>query len=60
MAHGNPSSPAGPGKEPERLGDQCSVFNQLPRTRQWDADGAHLLRPAAFHAWAAPAWAVTQ
>ena len=54
MAHGNPSSPAGPVEERDRLGDQSSVFNQLQRTRQWEADGTHLLRPAAFHAWAAP------
>ena len=31
-----------------------SVFSQLQRTRQWEADGTHLLRAAAFQAWAAP------
>jgi hypothetical protein len=54
MAHGNPSPPAGPVEELDRLGNQSSVVNQLQRTRQWEADGTHLLRAAAFHAWAAP------
>ena len=71
MAHGNPSPPAAPMEERDRLGGEIgdvineergkerSVFNQLHRTRQWEADGTHLLRPAAFHAWAARGWAVT-
>lgn len=56
MAHGNPSFPAGPMQERDRLGDQSNVLNQLLRTRQWEADGSHLLRPAAHHAWAVGGW----
>jgi hypothetical protein len=36
------------------------MFSQLQRTRQWQADGAHLLRRADFHAWAAAGWATPQ
>lgn len=60
MAHGNPSFPAGPMQERDRLGDQSNVLNQLLRTRQWEADGSHLLRPAAHHAWAAGGWVEPQ
>ncbi|MCT0214992.1 hypothetical protein KQ298_01430 [Synechococcus sp. CS-1330] len=60
MAHSNPSPPAGPVEEGDRLGNQSSMFNQLQRTRQWEADGTHLLRAAAFHAWAATGGAAPQ
>ena len=60
MAHGNPSPLAGPGEERDCLGNQSSVFNQLQRKRQWEADGTNLLRAAAFHAWATTGGAAPQ
>lgn len=38
---------------PWRGGRGRDVLTQLQLTRQWEADGSHLLRPASFHAWAA-------
>jgi hypothetical protein len=64
MALSTSSPSAGSMAEREPLSDEQgktrSVFNQLQWTRQWEADGTHLLRPAAYHAWAAPGCAVTQ
>ena len=37
--------------QPEWLSAAGDLMHQLAYTRQWDADGAALLRPAAFHAW---------
>jgi hypothetical protein len=36
------------------------VVSQLQRTRQWQADGAHLLRAADCHVCAADGWATPQ
>jgi len=37
----------------ERVRDAGDLVSQLARIRQWEADAAALLRPAAFHTWAA-------
>ena len=33
----------------QRLSREADRRNQLAQTQQWDADGMHLLRAAAFH-----------
>jgi hypothetical protein len=60
MSDGNQPSPAGAMADDRRGSAGWDVFSQLQRTRQWQADGAHLLRRADFHAWAAAAWATPQ
>ena len=60
MSHGNQQTPAGPMAKQGRVSAAWDVSSQLLRTRQWEADGAQLLRPADFHAWAAAGWATAQ
>jgi hypothetical protein len=43
-----------------RVSAGWDVFSQLQRTRQWEAEGSQLLRPADFHAWSAAGWATPQ
>jgi hypothetical protein len=57
MSDGNQPSPVGTMKDDRRGNANWDVFSQLQRTRQWDAEGSQLLRPADFHAWAAVGWA---
>ncbi len=60
MFDGNQPSPAGAMADDRRVSAGWDVFSQLQRTRQWDAEGSQLLRPAGFHAWAATGWAAPQ
>ena len=52
MSSGNLQPPVAPTASEQQRGAGRDAFSQLLRTRQWEADGSHLLRPAAFHAWA--------
>lgn len=45
-----------PNAEEQRGRVDQDGFNQLQRTRQWEADATHLLKPAAFYAWPRPDW----
>ena len=58
MSGGNLQPPVAPTASEQQSGAGRDAFSQLLRTRQWEADGSHLLRPAAFHAWAAGCWTV--
>jgi len=49
MGNGNQPSAEEHSDAEQRLSSQDDRRNQLARTLQWDADGMHLLRPAAFH-----------
>jgi hypothetical protein len=49
MGNGNQPSAEEHSDAEQRLSGQDDRRNQLARTLQWDADGMHLLRPAAFH-----------
>ena len=60
MSYGTQQPPAGPMADHGRMIAAWDVFSQLQRTRQWEADGTQLLRPADFHAWAAAGWAAPQ
>ena len=60
MSQGNLQSPAGPTADHRHLAAAWDVESQLQRTRQWEADGTQLLRPADFHAWAAASWPTPQ
>jgi len=60
MFDGNPPSPAGAMADDRRVSAGWDLFSQLQRTRQWEAEGSQLLRPADFRAWATPRWAVNQ
>jgi hypothetical protein len=60
MSDGNQPSPTGALADDRRGSGGWDVFSQLQRTRQWQADGAHLLRAADFHVWAADGWATPQ
>ena len=53
ISHGNQQTPSAPIADQRRLIATWDVVNQLHRTRQWEAEGTQLLRPADFHAWAA-------
>lgn len=53
ISHGNQQIPSAPMADHRRLTATWDVVNQLQRTRQWEAEGTKLLRPADFHAWAA-------
>jgi hypothetical protein len=53
MSGGNQPSPAGAMADDRRGSAGWDLFSQLQRTRQWEADGSQLLRPADFHAWEA-------
>jgi len=57
---GNQPSPAGALADDRRVSAGWDVFSQLQRTRQWEAEGRQLLRPADFHAWSAAGWATPQ
>ncbi|MCT0227957.1 MAG: hypothetical protein ACI9IO_000982 [Cyanobium sp.] len=60
MSDGNQPSPAGAMADDQRVSAGWDVISQLQRTRQWDAEGSQLLRPAGFHAWASAGWAAPQ
>jgi hypothetical protein len=60
MSDGNQPSPAGAMADDPRVSAGWDVFSQLQRTRQWEAEGSQLLRPAGFHAWAAAGWSAPQ
>jgi hypothetical protein len=53
MTDGNQPSPAGAMADDRHVHVSAGwdVFSQLQRTRQWQADGTHLLRAADFHVW---------
>lgn len=48
MGNGNQPSAEEHSDSDRRLSRQDDRRNHLARTLQWDADGMHLLRPAAF------------
>ncbi len=60
MSGANQQPPFAPTASDQQSGAGWDVFSQLLRTRQWEADGSQLLRPAAFHAWAGGCWTVPQ
>ncbi len=60
MSDGNQPSPAGAMADDRRGSTGWDLFSQLRRTRQWEAEGSQLLRPADFHAWSAAGWATPQ
>ncbi len=60
MSDGNQPSPAGALADDRRVSGVWDVFSQLQRTRQWEAEGSQLLRPADFRAWAAAGWETPQ
>jgi len=53
MSGGILQPPMAPTASDQQSGAGRDAFNHLLRTPQWEADGSHLLKPAAFHAWAA-------
>ena len=53
IAFSTSTDTASPPWNRERGSDAGDLVSQLARIRQWDADAAALLRPAAFHTWAA-------
>ena len=60
MSDGNLPSPTGAMADDRHVSAGWDVVSQLQRTRQWQAEGAHLLRAADFHVWAADGWATPQ
>jgi hypothetical protein len=60
MSDGNQPSPTGALADHRQVSAGWDVFSQLQRTRQWEAEGSQLLRPADFHSWASAGWATPQ
>ena len=60
MPQGQQQSPVGPTAEHRHCAAAWDLDSQVQRTRQWEADGTQLLRPADFHAWAAAGWPTSQ
>jgi hypothetical protein len=60
MSDGNPPSPASAMADDRRGSAGWDLFSQLQHTRQWEAEGSQLLRPADLHAWAAAGWTTPQ